>query len=120
MRKIIVRAQVSIDGVMRAPGGPAEDPISGFKYGGWAMPYFDQTPPRLSIRKQRKACCKSERLNRKVVGRESAHTIHGVACVPEGEARVMSRPRHYDWSKNEERPCKQGLEFLLRKKLLPH
>src|SRR3954451_18077950 len=42
MRKIIVGAQVSIDGVMQAPGGPTEDPTKGFKFGGWAMPYFGQ------------------------------------------------------------------------------
>jgi dihydrofolate reductase len=42
MRKIIVGAQVSMDGVMQAPGGPNEDPTKGFKFGGWAMPYFDQ------------------------------------------------------------------------------
>jgi dihydrofolate reductase len=41
MRKIIVGAQVSMDGVMQAPGGPTEDPTNGFKFGGWAMPYFD-------------------------------------------------------------------------------
>src|SRR5262245_2151076 len=42
MRKIIVGAQVSIDGVMQAPGGPTEDPTKGFKFGGWAMNYLDQ------------------------------------------------------------------------------
>ena len=42
MRQIIVGAQVSMDGVMQAPGGPTEDPTKGFKFGGWAMPYFDQ------------------------------------------------------------------------------
>ena len=42
MRKIIVGAQVSIDGVMQAPGGRTEDPTKGFKFGGWAMPYFDE------------------------------------------------------------------------------
>jgi dihydrofolate reductase len=42
MRKIIVGAQVSIDGVMQAPGGRREDPTSGFTFGGWSMPYFDQ------------------------------------------------------------------------------
>jgi dihydrofolate reductase len=41
MRKILVGAQVSIDGVMQSPGGPTEDPSKGFKFGGWAMPYFD-------------------------------------------------------------------------------
>ena len=42
MRKIIVGAQVSMDGVMQAPGGPSEDPTKGFKFGGWVEPYFDQ------------------------------------------------------------------------------
>ena len=42
MRKIIVGAMVSIDGVMQAPGAPTEDPTQGFRFGGWVMPYFDQ------------------------------------------------------------------------------
>src|SRR5229473_3150026 len=42
MRKIIVGAMVSMDGVMQAPGGPTEDPTKGFKFGGWELPYFDQ------------------------------------------------------------------------------
>jgi dihydrofolate reductase len=42
VRKIIVGAQVSLDGVMQAPGGPSEDPTKGFKFGGWAMACFDQ------------------------------------------------------------------------------
>src|ERR1044072_8359939 len=31
-----------MDGVMQAPGMSTEDPTKGFKFGGWAMPYFDQ------------------------------------------------------------------------------
>lgn len=42
MRKIIVGAQVSLDGVMQAPGAPAEDPTNGFQFGGWSIPYFDE------------------------------------------------------------------------------
>jgi dihydrofolate reductase len=42
MRKIIVGAFVSMDGVMQAPGGPSEDPTKGFKFGGWVVPFFDQ------------------------------------------------------------------------------
>ena len=42
MRRIIIGAQVSMDGIMQAPGGPSEDPTEGFKFGGWAMPYFNQ------------------------------------------------------------------------------
>lgn len=43
MRKIVVGAFVSLDGIMQAPGGPQEDPIGGFKFGGWAAPYFDES-----------------------------------------------------------------------------
>lgn len=43
MRKVIVGAFVSLDGIMQAPGGPHEDPIGGFEYGGWAFPYFDES-----------------------------------------------------------------------------
>ena len=42
MRKIIVSAMVSMDGVMQAPGGPKEDPTGGFEFGGWVMPYYDE------------------------------------------------------------------------------
>ena len=41
MRRIIASAFVSLDGVMQAPGGPEEDPVGGFKLGGWTHPYFD-------------------------------------------------------------------------------
>src|SRR5215470_8176065 len=41
MRKIIAGAMTSLDGVMQAGGGPHEDPVGGFRYGGWVAPYFD-------------------------------------------------------------------------------
>jgi dihydrofolate reductase len=41
MRKIVVGAFVSLDGVMQAPGGPEEDPTGGFEHGGWVAGYFD-------------------------------------------------------------------------------
>ncbi|MBB3409738.1 dihydrofolate reductase [Rhizobium sp. BK316] len=43
MRKIIASTFVSLDGVMQAPGGPDEDPVNGFKFGGWVFPYADDT-----------------------------------------------------------------------------
>jgi len=42
MRKIIVQEFITLDGVMQAPGGPDEDTSSGFKYGGWTAPYFNE------------------------------------------------------------------------------
>ncbi|HJT08202.1 MAG TPA: dihydrofolate reductase family protein [Stellaceae bacterium] len=42
MRRIIVATFTSLDGVMQAPGGPQEDPTSGFTLGGWTAPHFDQ------------------------------------------------------------------------------
>jgi hypothetical protein len=44
MRKVIVGAMVSMDGVMQAPGGPEEDPTGGFKFGGWVAPFADIDP----------------------------------------------------------------------------
>ena len=43
MRKIVVFMMVSLDGVMQAPGGPEEDPSEDFKYGGWTVPYADES-----------------------------------------------------------------------------
>jgi dihydrofolate reductase len=41
MKKIIAITQVTLDGIMQAPGGPEEDPSNGFTHGGWAMPFVD-------------------------------------------------------------------------------
>jgi dihydrofolate reductase len=41
MRKIIIQEFITLDGIMQAPGGPDEDTTSGFKFGGWTAPYFN-------------------------------------------------------------------------------
>jgi dihydrofolate reductase len=41
MGEIIVVENVSLDGVMQAPGGIDEDPRGDFRFGGWARPYAD-------------------------------------------------------------------------------
>jgi hypothetical protein len=38
MRKVVVGAFLSLDGIMQSPGGPNEDPVGGFKHGGWVLP----------------------------------------------------------------------------------
>jgi dihydrofolate reductase len=43
MRKIVVLTMVSLDGVMQAPGGPEEDTSEDFNYGGWTVPYVDES-----------------------------------------------------------------------------
>ena len=42
MRKVIVTTNVTLDGVMQAPGRADEDTRGGFSSGGWALRYDDQ------------------------------------------------------------------------------
>ncbi|HSS61846.1 MAG TPA: dihydrofolate reductase family protein [Candidatus Limnocylindrales bacterium] len=42
MSKVVVFMNLTLDGVMQAPGRPDEDRRGGFEYGGWAVPYADQ------------------------------------------------------------------------------
>src|SRR5512133_12425 len=39
MAMIVVFNNLTLDGVMQAPGRRDEDPRGGFQYGGWAAPY---------------------------------------------------------------------------------
>jgi dihydrofolate reductase len=41
MKKIVAFINLTLDGVMQAPGRPDEDRRGGFTHGGWAMPYAD-------------------------------------------------------------------------------
>jgi dihydrofolate reductase len=41
MRKVVAIENVTLDGVMQAPGRPEEDPRGGFAHGGWGVPYND-------------------------------------------------------------------------------
>jgi dihydrofolate reductase len=41
MRRLTGAVFLSLDGVMQAPGGPEEDPSSGFRFGGWVQPFWE-------------------------------------------------------------------------------
>lgn len=51
MRKIIVGAFISLDGVVQAPGGPEE----GFTYGGWSALYYDEALDKIAEKQKRPA-----------------------------------------------------------------
>jgi dihydrofolate reductase len=42
MSRIVVVNNLTLDGVMQAPGRPDEDTRHGFEHGGWAAPYYDE------------------------------------------------------------------------------
>jgi dihydrofolate reductase len=42
MREVVAVTQMTLDGVIQAPGGPEEDPTGGFAFGGWSAPHFDE------------------------------------------------------------------------------
>ena len=44
MRKLTAAVFISLDGIMQAPGGPDEDPTSGFYLGGWTAPFWGDSP----------------------------------------------------------------------------
>ncbi|GAA2681691.1 MULTISPECIES: dihydrofolate reductase family protein [Actinosynnema] len=41
MRKLVVTAFQSLDGVVQGPGGPDEDRSGGFEQGGWLVPFHE-------------------------------------------------------------------------------
>jgi dihydrofolate reductase len=43
MRKIITITRITLDGVMQAPSGSKEDTDLGFKYGGWAVGWNEES-----------------------------------------------------------------------------
>ena len=46
MSRLVVVNNVTLDGVMQAPGHPDEDRRGGFERGGWAAPYTDEVMGR--------------------------------------------------------------------------
>jgi len=105
MRKIIAITQVTLDGIMQAPGGPEEDPSNVFTHGGWAMPFMDddsgQAIGEIIGRKF------DLLLGRRTYGIWASYWPHHVDN-PIGEAFskvtkyvVTHRPEGLDWKKSE-------------------
>ena len=72
MSKITVNLNLTLDGVMQAPGRPAEDTRGGFKHGGWATPYFD---PAISASVMAEAMAKAPAL---LFGRRTYQDFYSV------------------------------------------
>jgi len=49
VRKIIVQAWTSLDGVLQGHASQEEDPSGGFRHGGWSRRYFDDRSKRWLI-----------------------------------------------------------------------
>jgi dihydrofolate reductase len=50
MGKLIVIENLTLDGVMQAPGAPDEDTRGGFEHGGWGVPYSGDAMNRVLAR----------------------------------------------------------------------
>ena len=74
MRKLVVGAFLTLDGVMQAPGGPDEDRDGGFQHGGWLVPYFDEKF--------------GEILGAHICGAHATELIHEIAVARENEYTV--------------------------------
>jgi dihydrofolate reductase len=48
MSKVTVFTSVTLDGIAQAPGRKDEDVRDGFGYGGWAVPYADESQGRMA------------------------------------------------------------------------
>jgi dihydrofolate reductase len=46
MPRIVLTENLTLDGVMQAPGRPDEDTRGGFEHGGWGLPYNDEVMGR--------------------------------------------------------------------------
>jgi dihydrofolate reductase len=47
MTRITAVENITLDGVMQAPGAPDEDTRGGFAHGGWALPYNDEVQAQI-------------------------------------------------------------------------
>jgi len=100
MRKLIVSEFLSLDGVMQAPGGAEEDTETGFRHGGWTMPFWHDDIGRSFAAFMQD--CDAILLGRKT------YLIHGNAFepMPPGDpfGDMMNAPAKYVVSKTLDQP----------------
>lgn len=113
MRKLIVAEFITLDGVIQAPGGAAEDTEGGFAQGGWAWPYWhDEIGVRFS-----QMMSKADAL---LLGRKTWR-IHGAAFEPQSGdpfADAMNGIRKYVVSSTLESADAWRNSVLIRKDIV--
>jgi dihydrofolate reductase len=111
MRRIVVAAFISLDGIMQAPGGPQEDPTGRFTLGGWTAPHFDDAL----------GAAMGEIFGRPfdlLLGRKTYHIFAGywpyLADPDDPIARVFNRVRKYVASRSNPRLAWNNSQLLGR------
>lgn len=92
MRKLVVGAFTTLDGVVQAPGGPDEDRDGGFRHGGWLVPYFDETFGRLMAEWTKRAGAFV--LGRKTYEMFAASWPNATDPADEAAAALNGRPKY--------------------------
>jgi dihydrofolate reductase len=85
--KLTTTTQVSVDGVMQAPGGSDEDRRGGFERGGWAMGHFDNEAMTF-------VCQVYQRADAFLFGRRTFELFAGYWGVMEAQPLLNTRPKY--------------------------
>ena len=108
MGKVVVINNVTLDGVMQAPGRSDEDTRGGFEHGGWAVPYNDEVMGRAM----------GERMARPgslLLGRRTYEDFYGFWPNQEDNpfTEVLNRTRKYVASRTLSEPLPWSNSTLL-------
>ena len=108
VRKLIVSEFVSLDGVMQAPGGTAEDTEGGFQFGSWTLPYWHDDIGRTFG-------ALMEGVDAFLLGRKT-YVIHANAFEPmkpgDPFGDLMNAPAKYVVSRTLEAPIWRGTTII--------
>ena len=112
MRKIVVLTFISLDGVMQAPGGPDEDTTGGFKYGGWTVPFSDDTSGQMMV--EQMSMPFDLLLGRKTYEIFAAHWPYAEGGPDDGIAKLFKEIRKYPVSRSGDVDTSWTATTLLR------